>query len=182
MPQIATYAQLKTWGEKEGVREAIATFSKSDELQTKTVFLSHSTQDDELVAGVVVILKNHGGNVYVDHADPTLPDSDCLAIAENLRTAIKGCRRFVALASPRSKDSKWIPWELGLGDGIHDPASVAVFPSAESSTDTKWSEREYLGLYRRIVWGELQGEEKPLWLVWDFRKNTAEKLTSWLSG
>jgi len=148
--------------------------------QNKTVFLSHSSDDDDLAAGAVQILENHGGHVYLDHGDPNLSDSDCAAIAEELRNAIRRCKRFVMLATPRSKDSKWIPWELGLGDGVHNPTNVAIFPAAENSFDQDWAEREYLRLYRKIVWGRLEGYEDFLWLVLDMSANTAVKLADWL--
>jgi hypothetical protein len=59
--------------------------------------------------------------------------------------------------------------------------NVALFPSAESSLDMEWSEREYLGLYPRIVWGPLQGQEGNCWFVWDFRKDIGTLLRDWLA-
>jgi hypothetical protein len=94
---------------------------------------------------------------------------------------IRECGKLVLLAAPRSKDSKWVPWELGLGDGVGREQNVAIFPSAEYSTDMTWSEQEYLGLYRRIVWGLIEGHPDYCWLVWDYRKNVGERLAKWLS-
>jgi hypothetical protein len=134
----------------------------------KTVFLSHTTaDDDDLVAGAVLILQNHGGKVYVDHQDPALPESDCTAIADHLRNVIRACGKFV-------------PWELGLGDGIHNQNNVALFPSAESPFDKAWSEREYLSLYWRIILGNLGDEPDPRWIVWDHISNEAIPLEKWL--
>lgn len=178
MPSFATYANLREWGETPAAKAMLKVASHRP---GKTTFLSHSTDEDDLVPGAVHILENHGGKVYVDHRDPTLPETDCLAIAEHLRTVIAGCRKFVMLATPRSKDSKWIPWELGLGDGLRNNTNVALFPLAESAADQQWAEREYLGLYQRIVWGRLEGSDDPLWLVWNYRTNTAESLTKWLA-
>jgi hypothetical protein len=182
MPEFATYDELRRFGREDRARILL---EKALTRTGKTVFLSHATVDDDLVAGVILILENHGGKVYTDHRDPSLPDADCIEIAEHLRTVIRGCGKLVLLASPRSKDSKWIPWELGLGDGMGDQMrpkhNVALFPSAEYSTDMTWSEQEYLGLYRRIVWGLLEGHSGYCWLVWDYRKNTGELLKDWLS-
>ena len=85
------------------------------------------------------------------------------------------------LATPRSKESHWIPWELGLGDGIHGSLEVALFPSAETWAEQEWSEREYLGLYRRIVYGDhasYPGEK--IWMVIDHRTKEAVPLGDWL--
>lgn len=38
---------------------------------------SHATAGDDLVPGVLLILENHGGRVYADHRDPSLPTSVC---------------------------------------------------------------------------------------------------------
>ena len=178
MPEIATYAELRTWGSE---REAKILLEKAFSLPGKNVFLSHTTDDDDLVAGVVLVLKNNGARVYVDHQDPSVAGADCGAIAEHLRNVMRECERLVMLASPKSKDSKWIPWELGLGDGLTRQNRVALFPSAESSSDMTWSEREYLSLYRRIVWGPLEGRSEDCWFVWDHIKNVGTPLADWLS-
>jgi hypothetical protein len=178
LPMFATYDELKEFGREN---RAQVLLEKAFTRAGKTVFLSHATADDDLVPGVLLILENHGGKVYADHHDPSLPGSDCIAIANHLRTVIRECGKLVLLASPRSKDSKWIPWELGLGDGTRYERNIALFPSAEYSTDMTWSEQEYLGLYRRIVWGPLEGEPKACWFVWDYHKNTGELLRQWLS-
>ena len=73
-----------------------------------------------------------------------------------------------------------MPWELGLSDGIKKVAGTAVLPGVDSATDTKWAEQEYLGLYDRIVWGDLQGREKKVWMVLNQVANTATELSEWL--
>ena len=84
------------------------------------------------------------------------------------------------LATPRSKDSRWIPWELGIGDGVHGPSKVALFPSAESALDFEWAEQEYLGLYRRILFGDHESYEQKIWMVIDHRTREAVALSRWL--
>jgi hypothetical protein len=178
MPEFAAYAELRAWGRGN----AQILLEKAAGISGKNVFLSHTTADDDLVPGAIHILEGHGGRVYVDHQDPSLDGSDHVAIAEHLRKVIRVCKKFVMLASPKSKDSKWIPWELGLGDGLARQNDVALFPSAESSSEMTWSEREYLGLYSRVVWGHIKGRPEPCWMVWDFRLNEAVPLNSWLSS
>lgn len=57
---------------------------------------------------------------------------------------------------------------------------MTILPTVESQTDVTWSSWEYLGLYDRIVWGDLKGREKRVWMVLDERKNTATELSEWL--
>ncbi len=148
----------------------------------KNTFLSHSSKDNELVPGVALVLQNHGARVYVDLGDERLPDPPSVETAQVLRDTARAMRRFVLLVSPNSKGSIWIPWELGLADGQKTPSAVALFPVVQSTYETEWSEQEYLGLYRRIVWGKLQGYEKEVWMVYDHHSNTAEHLSKWLGG
>ena len=177
MQAFVTYAELRKFGSEVDATRLLKEASASE---GKTVFLSHSSADDELLPGVIRILEVHGGKVYVDKKDPALKQMDIFDIANRLRGAVRTCRKCVLLVTPRSKGSSWIPWELGLGDGCNRDTNVALFPSAETAGEQQWSEQEYLGLYRRIIWGDLQGEDKPCWIVLDHRKTTASKLGDWL--
>jgi hypothetical protein len=139
--------------------------AEAKSLPGKNTFLSHSSKDDDKVGGAVRILTIHGAQVYVDHNDPLNRTDDCIAIAAHIRSVIRACKKFVLLATPASTDSKWMPWELGLADGIQSHSNVAVLPAAERSFDMDWAQQEYLGLYRKVVWGKLKGHEEHMWLV-----------------
>ncbi|MDK7587468.1 toll/interleukin-1 receptor domain-containing protein [Alcaligenes faecalis subsp. phenolicus] len=147
-----------------------------------STFLSHSSKDQELVVGAIRILENHGGQVYVDEVDPAMPPYTTDETAQLLKQRIYQTNRFVLLASKNSQDSRWVPWELGIADGTKGLGKIALFPASDSTDDDTWASWEYLGLYRRIVWGDLQGYEKPLWMVLDKKKNTATPLSTWLKG
>ncbi len=86
------------------------------------------------------------------------------------------------LASENSKESKWVPWELGLADGYKGTNKIALFPAVEETYKTAWTSWEYLGLYDRIVWGKLEGHDNKVWMVLDEAKNTAIELSSWLKS
>jgi hypothetical protein len=75
-----------------------------------------------------------------------------------------------------------MPWELGLSDGMRGEANVAILPAAESSYDLEWSKREYLGLYRRIMYGDFEGMTQKIWMVIDHRNYEAVPLNTWLSS
>lgn len=180
MPRYATIDDVRglvgTLQESHTLRKAAA--SQHD----KDTFLSHSSRDNDLVPGVVLVLQNNGGRVYVDLGDERLPEPPSVDTAHILRTAIRDTQRFVLLVSPNSKGSAWMPWELGLADGQKSTKAVALFPVVENATETRWAENEYLGLYRRIVWGPLEGHDSYVWMVYDHHTNTAESLRNWLHG
>lgn len=144
-------------------------------------FLSHSSKDDEHMPIVVRILENHGATVYLDKKDPTLSSSSGREVAKILRSRIKVCRKFIVFASNHIKDSRWVPWELGLSDGYKDSKNTAIFPAIDNAHETRWTEQEYLGAYDRVVWGDLQGYTQPVWMVWNQDGNTAIPLRDWLS-
>ena len=129
MKHFVTYDELRTFSSRAEARGLIKSASEN---YGKTVFLSHSSKDHDLVPGVVLILENHGGRVYIDERDAELSTTDFHKTAERLRTVVRTCRKFVLFVSKQSKDSKWIPWELGLGDGSNREGNVALFPSAET--------------------------------------------------
>lgn len=143
-------------------------------------FLSHSSKDEELVTGAVRILENHGASVYLDKIDPDLPPYTNKKTAAKLKQRINQTRKFVLLASKNSKESRWVPWELGVADGYKDIRNIALFPAVDAPYETSWTSWEYLGLYDRIVWGELEGHDKSVWMVLDERANTATELSEWL--
>lgn len=147
-----------------------------------STFLSHSSKDDELVAGAISVLENHGAKVYVDEIDPEMPPYTSATTAALLKTRIRDTSRFVLLASTNSKDSRWVPWELGIADGAKLPAHIALFPASDSHYEQSWASWEYLGLYDRIVWGKLNGYDGDVWMVLDEKSNTATELRKWLRG
>lgn len=146
----------------------------------KTVFLSHSKKDEEHLPLVVHLLENHGARVYVDIKDESLPEVPSVETAKILRESLSTCRKFILFVTPHTKSSKWIPWELGVGDGDKGPKNVALMPVANHTSEQVWSEQEYLGLYDRIVWGNFKDQE-PEWLVYNHHENSAVKLREWLT-
>ena len=162
------------------IREAELLKSASVLRPASSVFLSHSSKDVSLLPVIILILKNHGASVYVDEGDASLPPTPSADTAKILKGQIDLCRRLIVLVSTNSKESRWIPWELGVADGSKGSSKVALFPVAEHSWDQQWSTVEYLGLYRRIIWGNFAGETNSQWLVLDQHSNSATRLREWL--
>ena len=181
MARYVTREELRKFAAEISLNEQ-ANLRKSLENRTLagSTFLSHSSKDDDLVIGATTVLENHGGAVYVDEVDPAMPPYTNEETANLLKQRIAQTRRFVLLASPNSKDSRWVPWELGIADGEKGLDQIALFPA--SDTNDGWANWEYLGLYRRIAWGKFKGEEDSVWMVLDEKRNEAVKLRRWLTG
>lgn len=146
---------------------------------TKTVFLSHSSKDDDLVPGAIALLHAHDATTYIDDADKSLPSPPNIETAAILRTRISECPRFVLLLSANTRSSRWVPWELGVADGLKGVAKVAVMPiNPDSHSDATWVTQEYLGLYPRVIASPTDGTLK----VFDPRDSKAWGLSRWLTG
>ena len=130
---------------------------------------------------MIRLLEGHGARVYVDKKDSSLPPFTSRDTATALRTRIGQCRKFVLFATKTSKDSRWIPWELGIADGVKRASNTAVLPGVDTSSDIAWAEREYLGVYDRIVWGGLRGKTREVWMVLDQERFEAVELSEWLA-
>ena len=109
-------------------------------------FVSYSSKDSEYLPYVLKILVNHGANPYIDKGDQRLPSPPSSKTAEVLKDTIKKSKKMVVFVTSNSKDSKWIPWELGLGDGMKTKEHIVIFPSAEKSYETEWLEQEYFDI------------------------------------
>jgi hypothetical protein len=61
---------------------------------------------------------------------------------------IRSNRRFLVLATERSLESRWVPWELGYADGVKRALDLAVLPVRESLL--RDAPNEYVRVYSRI--------------------------------
>lgn len=183
MVSYTTKAEFRRFGSEISLQEQ-TTLRKNAEKRSPegATFLSHSSKDDELVVGAIRVLENHGATVYLDKVDPELPPYTNTQTAATLKKRIEQTKKFVLLATKNSKDSNWVPWELGIADGKKGLDRIALYPAVDERHDISWTSWEYMGLYRRIVWGKLEGHEKPLWMVWDQKKNSATELSEWIKG
>jgi len=115
-----------------------------------TVFLSHRhTESSGLIDSVKGFFAEQGASVYIDWLDKDMPEITSVVTAELLKTKIKMCKKFVILATPKSIESIWIPWEIGLADQIKGLPNIAILPVVEN--EGNWDRREYYRLYSRIM-------------------------------
>lgn len=93
----------------------------------------------------------YGYDTYIDWLDQGLPAREQVSAttAGILKENIQNASGLVYVASENSPDSVWMPWELGMSDGLELP--TAVMPLVEEEGGRFDMGREYIGLYPRIV-------------------------------
>jgi hypothetical protein len=183
MVEYTTLDDLRGFN-REVISEQRATILKraAERSPSGSTFLSHSTKDVEFLPGLIRLLESHGAKVYVDKKDDKIPPYTSRETAKVLRSRISQCKKFILFATKKSKDSLWMPWELGISDGVKQSQNTAIFPGLDTASDTEWVEREYLGVYDRVVWGNIQGEPNQVWMVWNQENNIATTLSKWLQS
>ena len=126
------------------LREAVRVSSTEEKFD---VFLSHSSEDSEIVLGVREILVGLGLTVYIDWIDDPQLDRGSVTAenADMLRRRMRASKSLIFLTTKNSVTSRWMPWELGYFDG-HKTGFIGVLPIVDYSGGT-FSGQEYLGLY-----------------------------------
>jgi hypothetical protein len=111
------------------------------------IFMSHSYEDAEVIAGVKVLIEREGLSVYVDWIEDAQVDRSQVTArtANMLRERMNHCRFLIYASSKTSPNSKWMPWELGYFDGLRR-GNVGILPIVQS-TGKNFNGQEYLGLY-----------------------------------
>lgn len=155
-------------------------FEKKASYQSFDVFLSHSSKDKDILPSVINFLSKYNVNVYIDKSDDELPKKPSSETGDVIKSRIQEAKKFIVLVSQNSKDSKWIPWELGIADEKKKIENVALLPCIQSTSLSDWPEQEYLGLYPRIVYGNFKGTTTPVWMVLDHHNNTGLEIGEWL--
>lgn len=114
---------------------------------SKRIFLSYKHEDKSKVVPVVKWLQLKRVNVYIDYLDNELAGKTDVEAAKILRSRIKGADKFILLASNNISGSRWIPWELGLGDGFVSYQNVVRLPLTVAGN---WNSKDYYDIYGYI--------------------------------
>lgn len=144
------------------------------------IFLSHSSGDAGLVAGLKLVIEDIGYSVYVDWIeDPQLNRTSVTKeTALVLQARMKQCKSLIYAFSDNASNSKWMPWELGYFDGIK--GIVTVLPISKT-VKSSFQGTEYLGIYYYIQIDTIKGTSKnELWTHETSSKYV--QYTGWLSG
>lgn len=158
----------------------LRTSSNFDYSKTYDIFLSHSYKDRLAVAGLAKHLKTeYGYNVYVDWIeDKALGRSNVSRLtAQVIRNQMRRCCSLFYVTSANASSSKWMPWELGLMDGMKERVAICPLTKELNSSDN-YQGQEYLGLYPYIT--ETKASSSTLWVNNDSQHYiTFER---WLNG
>jgi TIR domain-containing protein len=142
-------SQLEDFGRNaQRIDEARRRLVKVAREAEASVFLSHSHKDRDLALAAINFLANQGVIVYVDWLDAGMPDTTSPETAARVRQAISLNRKFVLLLTARSMASRWVPWELGIADGLKGQPHMATLPVREPGASLEGN--EYIGLYSTI--------------------------------
>ena len=78
-----------------------------------TIFISHQSRDSQVAEAIAQYLGTAGHDCYLDTMDPKL-DGDNPYLEVHIRATIKDCLALLAVISPSTKDSWWVPLEIGV--------------------------------------------------------------------
>ena len=148
----------------------------------ESTFLSHRSEDMADVKKIYNFIHyTYNESIYIDKEDAKLPSRTNKRTALRLKEQIERCNKFVLVVTQHSKESSWIPWEIGYADGVKDIKDIAIFPCNNSLVDktdnNTWAGQEYLGLYPRIVF---DSNDNVLWVV--SSENCNMTLENWFNS
>ncbi len=91
------------------------------------VFISHQQQDSLLAGRIAARLRiHHQIDSYLDLIDPNVRRGEDLAA--HLRKTMGTCTQLLAVVSPATRESQWVPWEVGVATEKDFP--LATFSDA----------------------------------------------------
>lgn len=133
---------------------------------TFDIFLSHSSEDAEVILGLAMYFETLGHSTYVDWiVDKNLPrDQVTPGTAAMLKARMAQSKSLFYAASSNAQESRWMPWELGYFDGLR--SKVAICPIIDiSEPSDSYQGQEYLGLYPYVARGQSREDRREgLWI------------------
>lgn len=78
------------------------------------VFISHQQRDSSLSAQIAYRLRTvHNIDSYLDVIDPYV-GKDINILADHIRVEMGKCTQLLAVITPATAASQWVPWEVGV--------------------------------------------------------------------
>jgi hypothetical protein len=177
---LATDLSFRT---KVAAAKALLSESRATPLDAQfDIFLSHSSRHPRQVRAIKARLEAFGYSVYVDWLeDEELARSNVTPkTAARLRHRLKSSRSLLVHASEGANVSRWIPWELGLADGLQLRVAIIPVVTDDRVTDS-YRGVEYLGLYPYVDFA--RSVTNPIVIPWVNRNAvTYVAFKGWLQG
>lgn len=91
---------------------------------TIKVFISHKLEDAAQAKSISDRLRNvHNIDTYLDVLDPMIGKTG-EELAQYVREKMSSCTQLLAVISPVTKDSWWVPWEIGVASEKEYPLAT----------------------------------------------------------
>lgn len=88
------------------------------------VFISHKLEDAGQAKLISDRLRNiHNIDTYLDVLDSTIGKNG-EELAQYVRQKLESCTQLLAVMSPLTKDSWWVPWEIGVASEKEYPLAT----------------------------------------------------------
>lgn len=158
------------------LNEDVRLFSQSG-TPTYHVFISYRHEDRSYVPRVAKFLKGLKAGIYIDFLDEELAKAPNSETAPILRRRITQCSKLIQIITPNSGDSRWMPWELGLGDGILGYPNAVTLPVINDYQPRV--SQEYLDMYGHIETSRSSNDAFTDWAV-IYPKDGHKWLKDWL--
>ena len=151
----------------------------SDSTKQYDIFLSHSSKDETLIAGLKLMLEDLGYSVYVDWNDSALdPNNVTPETSKILRERMAQCRSLIYAFSENASNSKWMPWELGYFDALKN-SRVAVLPISKTAKYA-YKGSEFVGVYYVVQFDQIRNTTQNA--IWVYHNDDYVIYDSWLKG
>lgn len=143
------------------------------------IFISYRHEDRAYVPRVVKFLRSLQKGIYVDFLDEELSKAPDNQTAPILRRRITQCRKLIQIITPNASSSRWMPWELGLGDGLLGYANAVTLPVINERNPR--IEQDYLDMYGHIETTKSRDQTLTGWAI-IYPNNTAVWFSEWLAS
>jgi hypothetical protein len=103
------------------------------------VFVSHKREDSHQAVALGERLRLNGLDFYLDVVD-SVEVKDGPEMSDYIRVQMSECTQIIAIISPATQNSWWVPWEIGVATEKNFP--IASYASQNISNPptylTKW--------------------------------------------
>ncbi len=140
------------------------------------IFLSHSSQDAELVLGAKLTLEDYGYSVCVDWGGDSRTDISKETV-EVLRSRMDCCKILLYITTASKDDSVRLPWVCAYMDGKKNRAGILPLSDTEIES---FAGMGLLGLYPYVMGYQDKNGREVLWLHQTVK--TFCSLSAWLNG
>ena len=114
LPLESTSATMRGFNPLQQARKAWTVTITQGYVMAIRVFVSHQSKDRSLASHVALQLRLNGLDAYVDVIDDALV-KDGPELADHLLARMSECQQLMAVVSKATKQSWWVPWEIGVG-------------------------------------------------------------------